>query len=166
MQNKTGGYSNGGGYRAPMNGGGNGNGFRSNNFDRKPASGNSSQNGSTLRAIDWTNLTLSPFRKNFYKPSPSVLAQTQSDIEQFLTVNEITLKGTELPPPNMEFHDGVFPDYVMDAVKKQGFEKPTAIQAQAWPIALSGRDMVGIARTGSGKTLAYVLPSIVHVRIF
>jgi len=31
---------------------------------------------------------------------------------------------------------------------------PTAIQAQGWPIALSGRDMVGIAQTGSGKTLA------------
>ena len=31
------------------------------------------------------------------------------------------------------------------------------------PAALSGRDIVGIAKTGSGKTLAYVLPLIVHV---
>lgn len=38
--------------------------------------------------------------------------------------------------------------------RKQGFGEPTAIQAQGWPIALSGRDMVGIAQTGSGKTLA------------
>ena len=38
--------------------------------------------------------------------------------------------------------------------RKQGFNEPTAIQAQGWPIALSGRDMVGIAQTGSGKTLA------------
>lgn len=30
---------------------------------------------------------------------------------------------------------------------------PTVIQSVAWPIALSGRDMVGIAKTGSGKTL-------------
>lgn len=36
----------------------------------------------------------------------------------------------------------------------QGFSEPTAIQAQSWPIALSGRDLVGIAHTGSGKTLA------------
>lgn len=34
------------------------------------------------------------------------------------------------------------------------FSEPTAIQAQGWPIALSGRDLVGIAQTGSGKTLA------------
>lgn len=38
--------------------------------------------------------------------------------------------------------------------RKQGFQDPTPIQAQGWPIALSGRDMVGIAQTGSGKTLA------------
>lgn len=38
--------------------------------------------------------------------------------------------------------------------RKQGFSAPTAIQAQGWPIALSGKDMVGIAQTGSGKTLA------------
>uniref|UniRef100_A0A4W4FN85 RNA helicase n=1 Tax=Electrophorus electricus TaxID=8005 RepID=A0A4W4FN85_ELEEL len=37
------------------------------------------------------------------------------------------------------------------------------IQAQGFPLALSGRDMVGIAQTGSGKTLAYLLPAIVHI---
>lgn len=45
---------------------------------------------------------------------------------------------------------------------RAGFKKPTAIQGRAWPIALSGRDMVGIADTGSGKTVAYLLPGIVH----
>ncbi|EDW31057.1 GL15249 [Drosophila persimilis] len=48
-------------------------------------------------------------------------------------------------------------------MKRQGFTKPTAIQSQGWPIALSGRDLVGIAQTGSGKTLAYMLPAIVHI---
>lgn len=48
----------------------------------------------------------------------------------------------------------MFPDYVMEAVRIQEYKQPTAIQAQAWPIALSGRDLVGIAQTGSGKTLA------------
>lgn len=43
------------------------------------------------------------------------------------------------------------------------FKNPTAIQAQGWPVALSGRDLVGIANTGSGKTIAYLLPGIVHI---
>lgn len=38
--------------------------------------------------------------------------------------------------------------------RKQGFTVPTPIQAQGWPIALSGKDIVGIAQTGSGKTIA------------
>jgi len=44
-----------------------------------------------------------------------------------------------------------------------GFKEPTPIQAQSWPIALSGRDMVGIASTGSGKTIAFLLPALVHI---
>lgn len=45
-------------------------------------------------------------------------------------------------------------EYVMDVLLQQNFKEPTAIQAQGFPMALSGRDMVGIAQTGSGKTLA------------
>lgn len=44
--------------------------------------------------------------------------------------------------------------YVLDVLVQQNFTEPTAIQAQGWPVALSGKDMVGIAQTGSGKTLA------------
>lgn len=42
----------------------------------------------------------------------------------------------------------------MDVINKQTWSEPTPIQAQGWPLALSGKDMVGIAQTGSGKTLA------------
>lgn len=42
----------------------------------------------------------------------------------------------------------------MDVITKQNFTEPTPIQAQGWPLALSGKDMVGIAQTGSGKTLS------------
>lgn len=44
--------------------------------------------------------------------------------------------------------------YIYLIIRKQGFNNPTPIQAVSWPIALSGRNMVGIAQTGSGKTLA------------
>lgn len=42
----------------------------------------------------------------------------------------------------------------MDIISKQNWTEPTPIQSQGWPVALSGKDMVGIAQTGSGKTLA------------
>jgi superfamily II DNA/RNA helicase len=54
-------------------------------------------------------------------------------------------------------------DYVLQEIAKAGFVEPTPIQDQGWPMALKGRDLIGIAETGSGKTLAYLLPAIVHV---
>ena len=46
----------------------------------------------------------------------------------------------------------------MKALKTQGYETPTPIQAEAIPSLIEGRDLVGIAQTGTGKTAAFVLP--------
>jgi len=51
----------------------------------------------------------------------------------------------------------------MESVKSVGFTTPTPIQAQTFPIVLSGHDFIGIAKTGSGKTLAFLLPAIIHI---
>lgn len=48
-------------------------------------------------------------------------------------------------------------------IAKLGFVEPTPIQAQGWPMAMKGRDLIGIAETGSGKTLAYLLPALIHI---
>ncbi|MFT6214645.1 MAG: ATP-dependent RNA helicase RhlE [Roseivirga sp.] len=45
-----------------------------------------------------------------------------------------------------------------NAIEDLGFEKPTPIQAESFPVILAGRDMVGIAQTGTGKTYAYMMP--------
>jgi superfamily II DNA/RNA helicase len=39
-------------------------------------------------------------------------------------------------------------------MQRLGYIRPTPIQSQAWPILLTGNDLVGIAQTGSGKTLS------------
>src|SRR5262245_14193811 len=44
------------------------------------------------------------------------------------------------------------------ALQSAGYDTPTAIQAQAIPIILAGRDVLGIAQTGTGKTAAFALP--------
>ena len=45
-----------------------------------------------------------------------------------------------------------------DGIAELGFTQPTPIQAQAFPIIRSGKNVVGISQTGSGKTLAFMLP--------
>jgi ATP-dependent RNA helicase RhlE len=47
---------------------------------------------------------------------------------------------------------------ILQAVREQGYETPTAIQAQAIPLVLAGHDLLGGAQTGTGKTAAFTLP--------
>jgi ATP-dependent RNA helicase RhlE len=54
---------------------------------------------------------------------------------------------------------GLSPE-LLRAVEDAGYDIPTAIQREAIPLALKGRDLMGLAQTGTGKTAAFVLPTI------
>ena len=73
------------------------------------------------------------------------------------------VSGFDAPKPVKLFVHCGFDAPLAAAIAKAGYQQPTAIQAQALPAALSGRDVLGIAKTGSGKTAAFVLPMVVHV---
>lgn len=103
------------------------------------------------------------FEKDFYKEHTDVASRSDPEVEVFRRKHQMTIAGSDVPKPVETFDEAGFPRYVMDEVKAQGFPAPTAIQSQGWPMALSGRDVVGIAETGSGKTLTYCLPAIVHI---
>ena len=55
------------------------------------------------------------------------------------------------------------PDAVLAAVKKVGYETPSAIQAQTIPVLMQGNDVVGLAQTGTGKTAAFALPILARI---
>ena len=67
------------------------------------------------------------------------------------------------PNPILSFNEVSFPPAIKDVIRSNGFKEPTPIQSQGWPVALSGRDLIGIAQTGSGKTLGFTLPGLIHV---
>lgn len=48
-------------------------------------------------------------------------------------------------------------------IRDAGYEKPSPIQADLIPIALTGRDCIGQARTGTGKTAAFMLPTLERI---
>src|SRR5688572_3659570 len=54
---------------------------------------------------------------------------------------------------------GISPE-LLKAIEKLGFEKASPIQAEAIPLLMQGRDIVGQSQTGSGKTAAFAVPAI------
>jgi ATP-dependent RNA helicase RhlE len=60
--------------------------------------------------------------------------------------------------PSGSFSQFDFNPSIVRALADVGFSVPTPIQAEAIPVALTGRDMIGLAQTGTGKTAAFVLP--------
>ncbi len=60
----------------------------------------------------------------------------------------------------MNFEELNLAPAILKAVREQGYETPTAIQAQAIPVVLEGHDLLGGAQTGTGKTAAFVLPML------
>ncbi|CAJ0923595.1 21955_t:CDS:10 [Entrophospora sp. SA101] len=129
-----------------------------------PYSTNNCDNGGRKDlSQDWGSTSLPKFEKNFYKEHPNVIARSEAEVEEFRRKHEMKVFGQDIPKPVETFEEAKFPDYVLREVLSLGFQEPTPIQSQGWPMALSGRDLVGIAETGSGKTLAYCLPAIVHI---
>ena len=60
----------------------------------------------------------------------------------------------------MQFSDlGLSPD-ILRAIADAGYTTPTPIQAQAVPVVLTGRDVLGCAQTGTGKTASFTLPML------
>jgi ATP-dependent RNA helicase RhlE len=62
--------------------------------------------------------------------------------------------------PTVRFTDFGLAPQILRALSDQGYEKPTPIQAQAIPVVLQGRDVMGAAQTGTGKTAGFSLPII------
>lgn len=60
----------------------------------------------------------------------------------------------------MTFSDFNISSPLINALNDLGLTNPTTIQEKAYPVIMSGRDMVGIAQTGTGKTIAYLLPCL------
>jgi superfamily II DNA/RNA helicase len=64
------------------------------------------------------------------------------------------------PQPTVTFADLGLREEIQKAIREAGYVHPTPIQAQAIPVVLDGKDVVGIAQTGTGKTAGFTLPML------
>lgn len=114
---------------------------------------------------------LPPLVKDFYVEHEEVKRMSEEQVAKFrLDNNAIQVSHFKendpfvLPKPAPEFNHSFhnYPD-ILALIARQSFQRPSPIQAQAWPILLQGKDLIGIAQTGTGKTLAYLLPGLLSI---
>ena len=98
--------------------------------------------------------------KTDWRPPKHIRETTEAERDKLRKKWHIIVDGDNIPPPVKDFKDMRFPAPTLELLKRKGIQRPTPIQVQGLPVALSGRDMIGIAFTGSGKTLVFSLPMI------
>lgn len=120
--------------------------------------------GKDLPKVDHKKIEYAPFRKNFYVEVPELARMSKDEVIAYrIELENIKVKGKNCPNPVKTWAQCGLTSKVLEVMKKNNYEKPTPIQAQAIPAIMSGRDLIGIAKTGSGKTLAFLLPMFRHV---
>ncbi len=72
----------------------------------------------------------------------------------------MTAKKLDLSLSEPTFADLGLAQPLLDALRDAGYEHPTPIQRDAIPVALKGRDLIGLAQTGTGKTASFTLPIV------
>jgi ATP-dependent RNA helicase DDX5/DBP2 len=105
-----------------------------------------------------------PGKKAADEEQPTDESAAALEPDAFRRTHNMRVEGADpLPDPIQSYSQALstraLPPPLVAAFKKAGFSAPTYIQAQAWPIAATGRDLVAIAATGSGKTLGFLAPA-------
>lgn len=150
-----------------------------NNKDYGTSLGSSNRRGSNPREDGTCNGAGFPHRRpdargsaipepvfSQWQPSERIRRLQNDQIEEVmarLNVDVHITPGTPpAPAPVESFEDMCLNPSIMKDIIFHDYSTPTPIQAQAMPVALSGRDLLGCAETGSGKTAAFSIPMIQH----
>lgn len=114
--------------------------------------------------VDHENIKYIPFRKNFYSETSEISKMSNEEVRAYRkSMDNMKIRGLKCPRPIKNWYQCGLTSKILEVIAEQKYERPTSIQAQAIPVIMSGRDLIGIAKTGSGKTMAFVLPMLRHV---
>lgn len=103
--------------------------------------------GKTLRTPEWAATNLTQVQKDFYKPHEQTINRPDDEVDAYRREQRISVSG-DVPKPILSFDELCVGDFMANQIKQHQFKTVSPVQAQGWPIALSGLNMVGIAQTG------------------
>ncbi|KAI9737012.1 MAG: ribosomal RNA processing protein [Cirrosporium novae-zelandiae] len=92
------------------------------------------------------------------KPSQSNISNSHDAVQSSISPPAKSSQSTSDKPESTTFKDLGIIEELVKACSELSFTTPTDIQKESIPLALQGRDIIGLAETGSGKTAAFALP--------
>ncbi|KAL3934102.1 MAG: hypothetical protein SGBAC_010105 [Bacillariaceae sp.] len=140
----------------------------------KAASADNRQVDIQLNKVKHSSVEYADFQKAILQPT-TTLSLTSNNSSSNNNYNNSTAADSwrrdnkiSCHPPMDPIYDfaelrDVFPNAVMEWIRKNGYQNPTLVQSQTLGVALRGKDAIITSHTGSGKTLAYLWPLIAHL---
>ncbi len=99
-----------------------------------------------------------PARGNTRKSSGNRRSKQVIHESRFVNRETAAVDQPELVLSTAQFSDFALDPAIQQRLIAAGYLRPTAIQERTIPVALTGRDVIGLANTGTGKTAAFLLP--------
>ncbi|KAI7816842.1 P-loop containing nucleoside triphosphate hydrolase protein, partial [Gamsiella multidivaricata] len=116
-----------------------------------------------LPRMDHSRQNYIEIEKCFYEEHEDIAKLSEEQVRQIRMDLDMRVSGADVARPCISFAHFGFEEALIETIRRAGYTEPSGIQRQAIPVALSGRDIIGIAKTGSGKTAAFLLPMITHI---
>jgi ATP-dependent RNA helicase DDX46/PRP5 len=120
--------------------------------------------GKELKPVDHSSIVYPAFRKNLYIVPRALGKLSKDEVKDRRDALSIVVRGKECPAPVETWEQCGLSDRILEILEMNKQPTPFAIQQQAIPAIMCGRDIIGVAKTGSGKTLAFLLPMIRHIQ--
>lgn len=102
-----------------------------------------------LPKMDHSTVKYEDFKADFYNEHEQILGLTAKEVFDLRNSLDIRVFGLAPPKPCTSFAHFNLEESLMNRIRKANFETPTPIQAQGIPVALLGRDLLGLAKTVS-----------------
>ncbi|KAI9017572.1 P-loop containing nucleoside triphosphate hydrolase protein, partial [Gaertneriomyces semiglobifer] len=116
-----------------------------------------------LAPVDHSTIEYPEIEKDFYEEHADIAALSEAEVDRIRKELDMRVSGHDVVRPCISFAHFGFDNALIETIRRYGYTEPTGIQRQAVPVALRGRDIIGIAKTGSGKTAAFIWPMLVHM---
>jgi ATP-dependent RNA helicase DDX46/PRP5 len=102
--------------------------------------------GKVLRPVDHSTIEYLSFRKNLYIVPKALARLTEKEIEAKREELQVKVRGKQCPAPVDTWGQCGLSERILEAIEKLGFEAPFAVQKQAIPAIMAGRDVIAVAK--------------------